>query len=235
MQKCSSKLSKEEIQKLNTLLDELEKDDKSIDFLEPVNYIKFGLNDYPLIVKKPMDLSTVRKNAKNAKYTNIIDVIFDINLIWENCKAYNMEGSEIYMFAEHMEKLASKLTEKYFKTYHTLHKKLLNTSKTNNVTADFILKELSKINSKSKNQFSFANPSLKKPDYSALNLEEKVSLHDEISQLNEQNVGLLLKFIAKECPSVLHDLDEERFQIRMDLFTKDSHAKVIDYMNTLKK
>lgn len=43
------------------------------------------------------------------------DAIDDLNLIWANCKLYNLEGSDIYHTANHMEKSSKKLVDKHFK------------------------------------------------------------------------------------------------------------------------
>ena len=56
-------------------------------------FVAFGLLDYPQIIKKPMDLDTVKKNLKNNKYKLVEDVLNDMQLIWDNCKTYNAEGS----------------------------------------------------------------------------------------------------------------------------------------------
>ena len=52
-----------------------------------------NLIDYPIIIKHPMDLSTIKKKLKSSKYKIINDFIDDIQLIWDNCKLYNQEGS----------------------------------------------------------------------------------------------------------------------------------------------
>lgn len=39
----------------------------------------------------------------------------DIQLIWTNCKTYNIQGSDIFLIAVQMEKHAKKTIEKYFK------------------------------------------------------------------------------------------------------------------------
>ena len=53
----------------------------------------WNLPDYPTVIKKPMDLSTVRKNIKTNKYTNIEEFLKDLQLIWDNCHLYNEPGS----------------------------------------------------------------------------------------------------------------------------------------------
>ena len=68
-------------------------------FREPVNYIALQLTDYPKIVKKPMDLSTVFENLKDGFYKTPRQCLDDIQLVWDNCKLYNVEYSEIYKIA----------------------------------------------------------------------------------------------------------------------------------------
>ena len=47
---------------------EIEEDPKSYEFRDPVPWKELGLNDYPEIIKKPMDLRTCRKNLIKSKY-----------------------------------------------------------------------------------------------------------------------------------------------------------------------
>ena len=76
--------------------------------------LELGLLDYPQIVKRPMDFATI-KNAllKGGKYVTFDDVFGEIQLIWDNCKTYNMAGSEIYKLAEYMEKLSKRTIQKF--------------------------------------------------------------------------------------------------------------------------
>ena len=67
-----------------------------------------GLLDYPQIVKNPMDLGTVKENLMSGKYSTYEEVFNDVQLIWDNCKLYNMMGSEIYKVCEKMEKTAKR-------------------------------------------------------------------------------------------------------------------------------
>lgn len=108
-------ITDEDLPKINTIIDTLIKDPCCSVFLEPVDYIGLGLNDYLTIVKIPMDISTIKKNLVNKKYFSVQEIIDDIMLIWKNCKNYNIEGTPIHNYACHMEKLAKKNIEKYYK------------------------------------------------------------------------------------------------------------------------
>jgi bromodomain-containing factor 1 len=72
----------------------------SMDFREPVDWrgkdlliIALGLDDYPDVVKHPMDLSTINTKIKDKRYKTVESVLNDIQLIWDNCKLYNKRGS----------------------------------------------------------------------------------------------------------------------------------------------
>jgi hypothetical protein len=49
--------------------------------------------DYPMLIKKPMDLGTVSGKLKSEQYTWVEEVLDDLQLIWDNCKSYNQAGS----------------------------------------------------------------------------------------------------------------------------------------------
>lgn len=51
-----------------------------------------------------MDFNTLRDNLLQGKFLYYEEFLADLQLIWDNCKLYNMMGSEIYKLAERMEK-----------------------------------------------------------------------------------------------------------------------------------
>ena len=52
-------------------------------------YTELELNDYPIIVKHPMNLLKVQDKLKAREYHTIEEVLDDIQLVWDNCKLYN--------------------------------------------------------------------------------------------------------------------------------------------------
>ena len=52
------------------------------------------------IVKKMMDLGTVKKKLERGQYSNAAECAADIRLIWDNCKLYNQQGSDFHLLAE---------------------------------------------------------------------------------------------------------------------------------------
>ena len=93
---------------MTTIIDMLMRRPDSADFREPLDWRGLGLNDYPTVIEKPMDLATVKQNIKG--YRTIHNCADDIRLIWSNCKKYNGEGSVYYSLADSL----SKIFEEYF-------------------------------------------------------------------------------------------------------------------------
>jgi hypothetical protein len=58
--KFTQKVTKEELTKITQIIEAIEADPKSLDFLEPVDTVSLGLDDYLTIIKNPMDISTVK-------------------------------------------------------------------------------------------------------------------------------------------------------------------------------
>jgi hypothetical protein len=93
-------MSKEESKKMSEILDILKSNQSIIWFLEPVtdvrkiffNIFKF-LAFYKETIKKPMDVSTISKNLRKSKYKKVVDLFNDVQLMWDNCKLFNVEGS----------------------------------------------------------------------------------------------------------------------------------------------
>ncbi|CAM9301380.1 unnamed protein product [Scytosiphon promiscuus] len=61
-------------------------------FREPVDWRSLGLHDYPTIIKRPMDLGTVKLRLERGAYETADACAADVRLIWENCRTYNSGG-----------------------------------------------------------------------------------------------------------------------------------------------
>ena len=65
-------------------------------FNAPVDWRGLGLVDYPTVVKKPMDLSTIQRKLDAGEYHSAAECAADIQLVWENCKTYNQVGGVFF-------------------------------------------------------------------------------------------------------------------------------------------
>jgi hypothetical protein len=93
-------LLKEELKRAKTVLQMLYDSNDSAEFREAVDWesiyritLALGLNDYPQLIKFPMNLGTVSSKLQAENYHFVEEMLDDIQLIWDNCKAYNKSGS----------------------------------------------------------------------------------------------------------------------------------------------
>jgi hypothetical protein len=63
-------------------------------------------------VKNPMNLLKVQDKLKAREYRTIEEVLDHLQLIWDNCKAYNPEGA-FYILADKMERAFKKMIRNY--------------------------------------------------------------------------------------------------------------------------
>lgn len=60
-----------------------------------------------------MDLQTIKQKLASNSYDSVDACFADVQLIWDNCKLYNMAGSDIYRICERMERAARRELNKY--------------------------------------------------------------------------------------------------------------------------
>lgn len=90
---------------LAQMLAKLRKHEDAYPFLRPVDWKKLDLHDYPHIVSRPMDLQTVGRRLRDGQFSDpiVIEFLNDLQLIWNNCRLYNDEKTEIFAMADRME------------------------------------------------------------------------------------------------------------------------------------
>lgn len=64
-------------------------------FYEPVDWVALDLPTYPKIVKKPMDLSTIRKKLDEQQYPTAQKFFDDFKLMIRNCFLFNPGGTPV--------------------------------------------------------------------------------------------------------------------------------------------
>jgi len=191
-------ISIEKREKLNKLLHLLCKNQDSYVFLEPVDWEGLGLFDYPEIIKKPMDLSTVRQNLNQNQYETLNECLEDIALIWTNCKSYNIEESDIYMLAVKM----SNFTKKKIDALEILKS-----------DDDNIEEEENKSNDQLHNK-------------NTIIMEDKIRLGDKVKGLSHEGLEKFINIVQTLAPKSIDDQDQSKIKINVDIFDKESFHKI---------
>ena len=66
----TQKIAADAVLRLKEILTELTEQPSALNFLEPVPWEELGLNNYPSIVKNPMDLRTCRRKLQKGAYNS---------------------------------------------------------------------------------------------------------------------------------------------------------------------
>ncbi|XP_013695448.1 transcription factor GTE3, chloroplastic [Brassica napus] len=84
----------------NSLLTKLMKHKFGWIFNTPVDAVKSGLHDYHTIVKKPMDLGTVKTRLSKSWYESPLEFAEDVRLTFNNALLYNPVGHDVHRMAQ---------------------------------------------------------------------------------------------------------------------------------------
>lgn len=228
-----SKISAKDRQgRLMNLLKEIEQNPAAINFAEPVPYMELGLTNYPQIIKRPMDISTCRKNLAKCRYNSYKEFFADIQLIWDNCKQYNVVGSDIYELAVEMEKHAKKLVAKVRRQLGQeedapAKKVVAKAKKPSQESSEEEASSKAKTGKKQTNKTTGPaeeNDTAEETD--GVSFEDKVAFTEKVRKLDNDGLTRLVKRINKICKDALEDVDEDKLHIEVDRIDKASFGQL---------
>ncbi|KAI8388692.1 Bromodomain-containing protein [Radiomyces spectabilis] len=98
----------DEAKKARRILNKLIKHRSAIPFLQPVDENLDGAPDYFKIIKRPMDLGTIKSKMENRRYTSFRQFEDDLRLMFSNCFAYNGPGTFVYNECQTLEAVLEK-------------------------------------------------------------------------------------------------------------------------------
>ena len=174
-----------QIRDYNDVLSQLKDLEDSEAFLEPVNWKKLGLDDYPSIVKTPMDLKTIGRKVKSNLYSTAEQFWADVDLIWYNCQLYNHESSDVYQQSIRMQKFASNLKESLFPS-------------------------VSRTTQKRKCEFDSQSDS---DSDDIVDISKKTVLCLRVSRLTPELLALVVRHIYSQDQQIIHHCGENKFAI----------------------
>lgn len=96
-------MTRDQLKYCAAIMRNLKKHRDAAPFLNPVDYIKLKIPDYPTIIKHPMDLNTVDRKLSNGEYENVEDFIADVRLVFSNCYKFNGPEATISMLCQNVE------------------------------------------------------------------------------------------------------------------------------------
>jgi len=202
-------IGKDELKKLNSVLTSIFDNQESVEFRQPVDVKGLGLTDYLTIIKTPMDLNSVKKNLKGGKYKYVEEALSDIQLIWDNCKTYNAEGSWIWKQADKLEKYSKKLIKTYLPTLQYRGAKKDSGDDGRDDSGNEI------------------------EENDSISHTEKMKLTQKVKNLSQEQLGNVVKIIQDECPTAWKEVEKDKYQILVDNIKKDTFQRIDEYIEAV--
>jgi Bromodomain/Bromodomain extra-terminal - transcription regulation len=189
-------------------------------FREPVDWQGLGLNDYPKIIRHPMDLGTIRTRLKaKSYYKTIFQVAEDVRTVWTNCMTYNQDGSDFHRLATDLQK---RWDEKYTKLLSELSKApepASNAAGSGTATAaansatgtSGKKKDVSKTASAAASSGAASVPSM-------ATLTERRNFAKSLYALSKEDLGKVLWEVDKKHPAALvKNASEDEIELNIDI------------------
>lgn len=105
-------------QKLMPTLERLYRQEpESSPFRQPVDPLTLGIPDYFDIVKKPMDLSLIKRKLDIGQYQDPWEYVDDVWLMLDNAWLYNRKTSRVYRYCTKVMQILFQVCLRFF-NYH---------------------------------------------------------------------------------------------------------------------
>jgi plasmid stability protein len=182
------------------------------EFLKPVNYRALGLDDYLTIVKQPMDISTVKTKLKQHKYPSLHELVEDLQLIWDNCKAYNYND---HVRRRQVITRQAEVMERHMKSYIGEHHLLL--------TQHVAQEELQATEAVAERKTVEV-----KREQEPITLQDKVELSERVRRASHDLLGQIVKVVQEECPDAVEDIDSGRMLIKVAQLSRMTFDKIYE-------
>jgi hypothetical protein len=184
------------VRKARTILKSVQEHPEAYPFLQPVDWKKLKIPDYPTIVTHPMDLSKVEKRLKQMQYNVVEDYIDDINLIWKNAMIYNADMSPIHQ-------MASKL-KSFFEE---------------SCAQAFAMGGHKRKRSHDEGHGDVQMPAEPNEDEKTrpVTVEEKRDLNEKINMLESEDLGKMVEIIKTRCLKCIDMTSDDGIEIDIDL------------------
>lgn len=224
---CSKRMA-ELMRQFGTILRQITQHRWAWPFMTPVDVKGLGLDDYHDVIKRPMDLGTVRRqmDAKDKTgYKNVRDICEDVRLVFKNAMTYNDDKSDVHV-------MANTLSDKFEEKWNSLLPKVIEEeTRRKQEEADANSREMVDLRlpgetspEKLGSELDQLNEHLEKlrqevaPKCRMMSLEEKRQLGKSLGELSPEDLTKALQIIAQKNPSFKPTEDE----VELDIDAQDA-------------
>ncbi|XP_050231771.1 transcription factor GTE8-like [Mercurialis annua] len=186
-------------------------------FNEPVDVVKWNIPDYYTIIKKPMDLGTIKTKLSSGSYSSPLEFAADVRLTFKNSMEYNPKGHDAHVMAATL--------SKFFEVRWKNIEKKLPKAETQTLAArpgpseDLQIPETSPI--KKRKLSSYQHEAVAEPVKRVMTDTEKQALGSELESLLGDLPVHIIDFL-KDNSSNGGDTGEDEIEIDIDDLSDDT-------------
>ncbi|CAM6088210.1 unnamed protein product [Calypogeia fissa] len=216
------------MRQLGTVLRQITQHKWAWPFMEPVDVQGLGLNDYYEIIKKPMDLGTIRDRMEikdGTGYKHVQEICDDIRLVFSNAMKYNPAGSDVHIMAKALSEkfeekwkavLEPKLQEEDIKRRQEDREANAKEAAAFQAAEEAAIEKLASDASRQLEELDKSLEDLKQkatPRCRVMSIEEKRQLGHSLGRLPADNLQRVIQIIAQKNPGFNASADEVEVDI----------------------
>ncbi|KAF8378140.1 hypothetical protein HHK36_029477 [Tetracentron sinense] len=195
-------------------------------FNTPVDVVKLNIPDYPIVIKHPMDLGTVKSKIASGVYSSPLGFLADVRLTFSNAMTYNPPGNDVHHMADTL--------SKFFEVRWKPIEKKLSVTKTQSLPAKSgfprEMEAAKPVHPSKKRKITLIDPKVKlEPVKRIMTDEEKCKLGRELEALLGEMPEHIVDFLRQHSLSASQTAEDE---IEIDV---DIDALSGDTLLTLRK
>ncbi|KAJ4909392.1 hypothetical protein Rs2_04013 [Raphanus sativus] len=213
---CSDKGKAQVLKSCGGLLSKLMKHKFGWIFNTPVDAVKSGLHDYHTIVKKPMDLGTVKSRLSN-KYESPLEFAEDVRLTFNNALLYNPVGHEVHRMAEFLLNMFEEKWAPLQTQYQSLNSSQQERAPPPIVVEDRTLERAESMTNAVEPAALTVSPEKREEEDRDLTFEEKRRLSEDLQDLPFDKLEEVVEIIKKRTP----ELEQQDDEIELDIDSLD--------------
>ena len=85
---------------------------------------------------------------------------------------------------------------------------------------------------KGKALLSKSQPNEEEKETNAISISDKINIAKRIRTISNENLSNLIKYIMKENPILIEDVDSDNIQLKLDMLSKKTYNEILEIMNT---
>ncbi|CAJ1934276.1 unnamed protein product [Cylindrotheca closterium] len=219
------------IKRMTKILNNLWSRTDSAPFREPVDWRGLELFDYPKVIKKMMDLGTIKRRLERNQYETAHQVAEDIRLVWHNCMTYNADGSDFWLLAK---SYSRRFEDRYrkvkneFDVGEDLHDEEDESDESSDEGESSKRKSSSSKKSKEPTDENESTRSGKRDT----SLDSRARFGSNIFLLNGIELGHVVTTLELECPNALIEDGSTQMEINLDAIPQEVFERLSGFIES---